>query len=197
MRFLLRTVLIVVGLRGLALFGQEPEPPLPKPDTQDSPSPGPIRSAASPSPSPEAQPDLIPPDIMSPAERAASPPPSIPSLPTLPQLDEAFKKKPISSTAGVAEKHAQWRALKNQVANREDVRAARRAADAASTDLEKRTLLRKYYEIFYGQMLALATNPELKAYVNDRKNDQLNTLPQPRVRPTPTPSPTPTPKPKR
>jgi hypothetical protein len=191
MRFFLRTCVILCGF-GCVLLAQEPD--LPKPETQE-PALSPTTTDASvPNASPSPTPDLIPPDVLPPTERAASRVPTIPNLPTLPQLDEAFKQKPISPTASAAENHAQWRELKNQVVNREDVRAAHRAAEAAHTDLQKRILLRRYYEIFYGEMIALATKPELKAYINDRKNDQLNTLHQPRVRPTPTPTPTPSPK---
>ncbi len=169
---------MIVSCLGCAVFAQEPE--LPTPETQAT---APLN--ASPSP----RPDLFPPDILTPAERASSPAPPIPALPTLPQLDEAFKPKPLNATAGVAQSHAEWRALNNQVANRENVRTAHRLADADSTDLEKRKLLRRYYEILYGEMLALATKPELRAYLGDRKKDQLNALTQSRVRPTPTPSP--------
>jgi hypothetical protein len=178
MKSSLRTGMIASCFACAFLSAQEPE--LPKPETQES---APV--TVSPSP----RPDLFPPDILSPAERAASPAPSIPALSTLPQLDEAFKPKPISATAGTAQNHAEWRALSNQVANRQNVRAARRLADTASTDLEKRKLLRRYYDILYGEMLLLATRPELRAYLADRKKDQLNALAQARVRPTPTPSP--------
>ncbi len=177
MKNLLRTGMIVSCFASAFLSAQEPD--LPKPDSQES---APV--TASPSP----RPDLFPPDILSPAERAASPAPTIPVLPTLPHLDEAFIPKPLSATAGTAQNHAEWRALNNQVANRENVRAARRLADAASTDLEKRKLLRRYYEILYAEMFALASKPELRAYLGDRKKDQLNALAQTRVRPTPTPA---------
>ncbi|MDQ2945036.1 MAG: hypothetical protein M3Y27_03705 [Acidobacteriota bacterium] len=184
MKHFLWTGMIVSCFAGAVLFAQEPE--LPKPETED-------RAPTNASPSP--RPDLFPPDILTPAERAASPAPPIPSLPTLPQLDEAFKPKPLNATIGTAQNHAEWRALNNQVANRENVRAARLLANAAATDLEKRKLLRRYYEILYSEMVALATKPELRAYLADRKKDQLNGLAQSRVRPTPTTAPSP-PKPK-
>jgi hypothetical protein len=152
MKYSLRAGMIAICFASAFLFAQEPE--LPKPETQES-----APATASPSP----RPDLFPPDILSSAERAASPVPTIPALPTLPHLDEAFIPKPLSATAGIAQNHAEWRALNNEVANRENVRAARRLADAASTDLEKRKLLRRYYDILYSEMLALASKPELRA----------------------------------
>ncbi|MFN2509066.1 MAG: hypothetical protein ABR589_09880 [Chthoniobacterales bacterium] len=73
--------------------------------------------------------------------------------------------------------------------NNAEVKAALATANSARTDLEKRKLLRVYYEMLYAKMTALAA-PEMKTYLNDKKNEALNALPQPRVRPDASPSPT-------
>jgi hypothetical protein len=88
--------------------------------------------------------------------------------------------------------------LKNRTVNDPDVQAAKKYAQAARTDLEKRNRLRDYYEVYYKRMSALATTPELKLALQALKDVHQNMLNQPRVRPTPTPefsgtpSPTPT-----
>ena len=71
--------------------------------------------------------------------------------------------------------------------------AAKKAAEAARTEVEKRNLMRAYYKIFYAHMQALATAPEVKAFLEAKKNESLSVLAQPRVRPEPTPRPTPKP----
>ena len=43
------------------------------------------------------------------------------------------------------------------------VEKALAAAEAARTDLEKRKLLRQYYELYYAKMIGLASKPDLKA----------------------------------
>ena len=67
--------------------------------------------------------------------------------------------------------------------------AAKKAINEARTDPEKRDLARAYYKMFYGRMLALAETPEVKAYVEQKKKDAINSLAQPRLRPEPTPRP--------
>ncbi len=85
-------------------------------------------------------------------------------------------------------RHLESRKLANQVVSDPDIVAAKAAAKAAKTDLQKRERLRLYYNLYYGRMEALAATPELKAYVNQTKNAHLALLAQPRVRPTPTPA---------
>ena len=87
----------------------------------------------------------------------------------IPQLDESFRQNPVSATAENARKHEEWRQLQNRVANDAEIKAALRTADAAHTDLEKRRLLRTYYEIYFGKMITLASNPEIKTYLVARK----------------------------
>ena len=40
------------------------------------------------------------------------------------------------------------------------------------TDLERRARLREYYKIYYAHMLALASTPELKAYLEGKKKER-------------------------
>jgi hypothetical protein len=82
------------------------------------------------------------------------------------------------------------------VVNDPDVVAAKRAADTARTDLEKRQLLRAYYDLYYGRMRAMASSPEMKKALDEFKMAHLSRTSQRRVRPEedadlPTPSPSP------
>ena len=120
--------------------------------------------------------------------------PAVPAdLPELSQLDEAFKQSSLGKKADEFRLHAEWRRLRNQIANAPDVVAAKKAAQAARTDLEKRDLLRRYYAICYEHMQALAREPDVKAGLDDMKKQHLRKLDQPRVRPSVTPTPTATP----
>jgi hypothetical protein len=69
------------------------------------------------------------------------------------------------------------------------VLAAKAATTTAKTDLEKRVLLRAYYNIYYAHMRALASGPEIKSYLDGKKAGALGGLAQQRVRPEPTPRP--------
>src|SRR5437764_11645515 len=126
------------------------------------------------------------------------PPPNGPELPELKQLDDSFKRKSLGTDADALQVHVLWRELKNRTANDPEVQAAKKYAQTARTDLERRNRLRNYYDIYYQRMSALATTPELKLALQALKTDHENILAQPRVRPFPTPevsgtpSPTPT-----
>src|SRR5262249_36055375 len=135
--------------------------------------------------------EAAPPDVdLFPQEEEASPtpPPNGPELPDLKQLDETFKKpKSLGKAADELQVHALWRQLKNRTVNDPDVLAAKKYAQAAPTDLEKRKRLSRYYEIYYQRMSALATTPELKVALQALKESHQGVLAQPRVRPSPTP----------
>jgi hypothetical protein len=143
--------------------------------------------------------DLLP-DQGTPAEEEPSPslPPNGPELPELKELDESFKPKSLGKDADALQIHVLWRELKNRTVNDPEVQAAKKYAQTAPTDLEKRNRLRNYYDIYYRRMSALATTPELKLVLETLKSVHQNLLAQPRVRPSPTaeisgtPSPTPT-----
>ncbi len=145
--------------------------------------------------------DLAPKQIERPSPAASAEPTSA-DLPELSQLDEVFKQTSMGKAADQFRLHGEWRRLRNQIANKPDVVAAKKAAEAARTDLEKRQLLREYYNLCYAHMQALAQAPEVKAGLEEMKTAHLTSLDQPRVRPSPsaqdggaspTPSPTPTP----
>jgi hypothetical protein len=146
-------------------------------------------------PSVDLLPDQGPPEE---EETSPSPPPNGPELPELKELDESFKPKSLGKDADVLRMHVLWRELKNRTVNDSEVQAAKKYAQAARTDLEKRNRLRAYYELYYQRMTALATTPELKLVLQTMKTVHQGILAQPRVRPSPTleitgtPSPTPT-----
>ena len=135
-----------------------------------------------------------------PAERnpaAATPTPTpaseLPDLPELSQLDEIFKQTSLGKTADEFRVHIEWRRLRNRVANDPEVIAARKAADAAHTDLEKRQRVRRYYDVYYTRMQALADRPEIKAALEAMKTQHVGLADQNHVRPSPSPSATATP----
>jgi hypothetical protein len=121
--------------------------------------------------------------------------PNGPDVPELSQLDEAFKPKSLGKEADERRLHVEWRQLKNRLAHDPELRAAKAAAQAARTDLEKRNGLRNYYNIYYERMSALAPSVEMKLALESLKTAHQNTLNQPRVRPSPGASPTPAPTP--
>jgi hypothetical protein len=126
-------------------------------------------------------------------EPSPTPPPNGPELPELKQLDDSFKPKSLGTAADELQVHALWRQLKNRTVNDPDVQAAKKYAQAARTDLEKRKRLSSYYELYYKRMSALATTPELKLALQALKDAHQGILAQPRVRPSPTPVPSGTP----
>jgi hypothetical protein len=111
-----------------------------------------------------------------------------PELPELSQLDEIFKQTSLGKTADDFRMHLEWRRLRNQVVNDPEVVAAKRAAEAARTDLEKRERLRHYYLVYYTRMKALTPRPEIKAALEDMKAQHVKLADQNRVRPSPSPS---------
>ena len=133
--------------------------------------------------------DLFPEQEQEEEEVSPTPPPNGPELPELKQLDDSFKPRSLGTDADALQVHALWRQLKNRTVNDPDVQAAKKYAQAARTDLEKRKRLRDYYEVYYQRMSALATTPELKVALQQLKDVHQGMLAQPRVRPSPTPEP--------
>ena len=125
------------------------------------------------------------------SEATASPEPAVPDVPELSQLDEAFKQKSLGKEADARRVHIEWRQLQNRVAYDPQVVAAKAAAKTARTDLEKRNLLRNYYNVYYDRMSALASTAEMKLTLESLKASHSNSVNQPRVRPSPTPTPAP------
>jgi hypothetical protein len=136
------------------------------------------------------RPGATPSPATTPAKPDATPGESVPELS---QIDEVFKQTSLGKEADERRLHIEWRKLANQVANDPSVISARRAADAARTDLEKRQRLRVYYTLYYDQMGKLASTPEVKAAIDSLKAGHISSLNQPRVRPSPSASPKPSP----
>src|SRR4029453_14362007 len=88
-------------------------------------------------------------------EASPTPPPNGPELPGLKQLDESFKPKSLGKDADALKVHVLWRELKNRTVNDSEVQAAKKYAQAARTDLEKRKRIRNYYEFYYQLFPAL------------------------------------------
>ena len=118
-----------------------------------------------------------------------SPAPKV--APALSELDTAFQQSPLTQAAQEYRLHLEWRQLQNRSAQDPEVLAAKEAADGAKTDRAKRALLSDYYKVYYSHMQALASAPDVKAYLEAKKNATLGGLAQSRVRPTPTPKPSP------
>jgi len=131
----------------------------------------------------------------SPENPPAPLPATSPELPELSQLDEIFKQTSLGKTADEYRMRVEWRKLQNQVENEPAVVAAKKTAEAAHTDLEKRKRLGDYYNIYYERMQALAGTPEMKAALDGFKAGHLGMLVQPRVRPAPSPASSATPAP--
>ena len=165
-----------------AQMGLAQEPPLPA-------------ATATPATSPNARPELNIPDIPvepSPLVPNTSPTPKK-NLPSIQELDTAFQHSSLGAAVEEQRLHLEWRKLKNRTTDDPEVIAAKKAADKARTDLEKRELTRTYYRILYSHMQALAEAPDVKAYLEQKKKDAINSLAQPHVRPEPTPRPSATP----
>ena len=144
--------------------------------------------------------EAVRPDVDLTSKRTEQNPPAVtpstlPDLPELSQLDEIFKQTSLGKTADDYRLHLEWRRLRNQVANNADVMAAKKAAESAHTDLEKRERLRQYYGIYYAHMQALAKDPQVKSGLDAMHAAHLASLAQSRVRPSPAPAPSASPVP--
>ena len=135
-------------------------------------------------------------------ESKASPSPPIPNLPAQPaiperaQIDQVFKQTSLGKDADEQRLHVEWRQLENSIVNDPDIVAAKRSADAAHTDLEKRQRLRAYYALYYGRMRSFARSEEMRKALDELERTHVSQTSQPRVRAAedsslPTPSPTP------
>jgi hypothetical protein len=163
-------------------------------NAQEPPLPAATETPAA-SPSASVRPELNIPDIPLTVEPAplvpnTSPVPSK-SAPPLEELDAAFKKSSLGQAVEEQRMHVEWRKLKNRTVDNPDLVAAKAAAENARTDLEKRNLMRAYYKLHYARMQALASTPEMKGYLEEKKKAMLASLDQPHVRPNPTAKPSP------
>jgi hypothetical protein len=178
-------VLTIVAVFSCASLVLGQEPPLPA-------------ATETPAASPSARPQLNIPEIPievepTPLVPNTSPAPQKKTAPSISELDAAFRHSSLGQAAEEQKLHLEWRQLKNRTVHDPEVVAAKAAAQAAKTDLEKRKLMQTYYKIFYAHMEALAATPEIKAYLEQKKNEMVNSFAQPHVHPEPTPRPSATP----
>ena len=138
------------------------------------------------------------PDLQSGVLRATPVPTPTPeaSVPERAQIDEIFKETSLGKVADQRRLHIEWRELANRVVSDPDIVAAKRSAERARTDLEKRQRLRDYYDLYYGRMRLMARSAEMKNALDEIKMAHLSQITQARVRHEtdsglPTPSPTP------
>jgi len=113
-----------------------------------------------------------------------------PNVPDLSQIDEIFKQTSLGKEADEQRMHIEWRQLANRVVSDPEIVAAKKAAEAAHTDLERRERLRAYYNLYFGRMRAETSNDEMKRALDFEKGEHLKLLDQLRVRPVPGVSPT-------
>jgi hypothetical protein len=138
-------------------------------------------SLAAPSPSataPVEPPSLIPPNIL-PAPNAL---PKMPGAPELEMLNSFFKNTSLGKAADEHRLHLQMVALETRIRNDEDLHALKASALRAPTDLERRDRLKAYYELYFRKLRALASTPDLKAYLAAEGAAHELRLLQPRVR---------------
>jgi hypothetical protein len=124
-----------------------------------------------------------------PAEPAPTPAAAAPNAPDLAQLDEAFKQTSMGKAGDDLRIRVEWRQLRNKVVNDPDVVAARRSAEAAHTDLEKREGLRAYYKLYYARIRRLPMSAEMKQRLVAMEATSLGGTAQTNVRPSPSASP--------
>jgi hypothetical protein len=114
-----------------------------------------------------------------------APVPSPPQLPDLSRLDEAFRHTSIGKQADDNRQRIEIRSLQNRIANDPDIEAAKKNAEAARTDLEKRERLRAYYQLLYGRMRHMTSSEDTRKSLEEEEAAHLKRLDQPRVRPVP------------
>ena len=118
------------------------------------------------------------------------------TVPERAQIDEIFKQTSLGKEADERRLHLEWRQLQNEVVNEPDIVAAKKLAESARTDLEKRQRLRAYYDLYYGRLRVVARSAEMKTALDQLRIAHLSRTTQARVRhetdgDLPTPSPTP------
>ena len=118
------------------------------------------------------------------------------TVPERAQIDEIFKQTSLGKEADERRLHIEWRQLQNEVVSEPDIVAAKKLAESARTDLEKRQRLRDYYDLYYGRLRVVARSAEMKTALDQLRIAHLSRTTQARVRhetdsDLPTPSPTP------
>lgn len=159
---------------------------------QEPPLPAATATPAA-TPSSSVRPELNIPEIPievepSPLVPNASPAPKK-NVPSITELDSAFQHSWLGQAVEEQRLQLEWRKLKNRAGQESEVIAAKNAIATGRTDVEKRELRRAYYKLFYSRMQAMAETPGVKAYLEQKKKEALNSLAQPHVRPEPSPRP--------
>jgi hypothetical protein len=182
MKILQQIVTVVVVVIATSAGAQSPAP-----DSAQTPAPATSSDVtsleATPSPSstvPVEPPSLIPPNILPGPGRAALP--QIPAGPDLKLLSDLFKQTTLGKVADEYRLHLQMAALETHIRNETDLHEARAWADKAHTDLERRHRFKAYYQLYFKKLIALASTPELQAYLRAHQAAQESSLLQPRVR---------------
>lgn len=178
MKRLFRAILAISAASLAAALAQEMAPPSmnmesPKPEA----SPTASASATSATPVTSTSTTTIPP--------VPTIPPDLPDVPELSKLDEAFKQTSLGKAADENRIRIECRRLQNQIANEPAIVTAKKAAEEAPTDLEKRDRLREFYNLSYGRMEKLASSAETRKALEEIKAEHLKMIDQPRVRPVP------------
>ena len=155
----------------------------PTPDDHSAQTANAQMAPFTPSPSPSATvsiepPSLIPPNILPAADSL----PKIRATQELQQLNEFFKKTSLGKVADEHRLHLQMVALETRIRNDQDLHGLKATALRAPTDLERRHWLKSYYELYFKKLRALATTPDLKAYLDAQEATRKLSLLQPKVR---------------
>lgn len=159
----------------------------PSPDIAQTPAPATSSKTtsveATPSPSATVSvepPSLIPPNILPGPGGGALP--QIPAGPDLQLLNSFFKQTSLGKVADEYRLHLQMAALETRIRNDADLHELKASADKAHTDLERRHRLKTYYQLYFKKLGALASTPELQAYLKAQQAGHEMNLLQPRVR---------------
>ena len=179
--------LIAIIFLAAAMVGQAQDAAQPSVNVSPTPPdliPSPAASLPSESPAAVSSPAVPSPNPAEQSTPALQPSPSAsPVLPELSALDQAFNQTGLGKEADERRTHIEMRKLQNEVARDPGVIAAKTAADHAPTDLEKRRLLREYYNINFSLMSQRASSAALKAAIDQSKREHIGLLAQPKVRP--------------
>jgi hypothetical protein len=185
MKIFRQLVAVAVIVIAISAGGQSPAP-----DFAQTPAPAASQNVtsvdATPSPSATVSvepPSLVPPNILPGPGGGGLP--QIPAGPDLQKLNEVFKQTTLGKVADEYRLHLQMAALEAKIRNDTDLHEARASADRAPTDLERRHRFKAYYKLYYKKLIALASTPELQAYLRAHQAAQESSLLQPRVRHNP------------
>ncbi len=100
-------------------------------------------------------------------------------------LNALFKQSSLGKVADEYRLHLQMAALETRIRNEPDLHELHASANKAHTDLERRRWFRAYFELYFKKLIALASTPELQAYLRAQQAAHERTLLQPRVRHNP------------